>query len=170
MKKLMITLILRTVFVLAVLPLTLPAQPVQGEWEMTLGGNGNSEKDLDNAALGLNFGVGYYCTPQLEVSIRQSFNHSGDTWNGATALGADWHFDLNKFRPFLGANLGWIYGKNMDESFALGPEAGLKYYVLDKTFIYGMVEYLFLANGTRDVQNNWNNGNLRYTLGIGFNF
>ena len=170
MKKIIVTLTLATGVAFAFSPSVLLAQPAPGEWEMTLGGGGNSEKDFDNTSFGLNLGVGYYFSPPFEVSLRQAFNHGGDTWNGSTALAADWHFNLDKFRPFVGANLGWIYGKGMDESFAMGPEAGVKYYVLDKTFIYGMVEYLFLANGTRDVKDNFNNGTLRYSLGIGFNF
>jgi hypothetical protein len=51
-----------------------------------------------------------------------------------------------------------------------GLEAGLKLYVLDKTYINFGVEYAFLFDDTDDSENKSNNGIYLYSIGVGFNW
>lgn len=162
----------------ACLALALPATaqqygPMAGDWELTLGGGGSNDKDFDTGSVGVNAGLGYYFTPQLELGIRQSVNHAdfGDSvWNGSTRLALDYHFGLNRFRPFLGANFGGLYGESVRDTFAAGLEGGVKYYVLERTFLFGMLEYQWLFRDAGKADNNFDDGQFVYTVGIGFNF
>lgn len=147
--------------------------PLAGDWELTLGGGGSSDKEFSSGSFGLNTGLGYYFTPKLELAVRQAVNYSdfGDSvWNGSTRLALDYHFDLNRFRPFVGANFGGIYGDSVRDTFAAGLEAGLKYYVLEKTFIFGSLEYQWLFRNAGSADNNFDDGQFAYVVGIGFNF
>jgi hypothetical protein len=147
--------------------------PEAGDWEVTLGGGGASDKNFDSGAFALNGSLGYYFTRPLELSVRQSiaFADAGDSqWNGSTRLALDYHFDLKRFRPYIGVNFGGIYGDTVDDSFIAGLGAGVKHYVLEKTFIFAGMEYNWLFKDTDRVDNNFDDGQFVYNLGIGFNF
>ena len=148
--------------------------PAEGEWEMTLGGSGSSDREFEAGGFGVSGSLGYFLTESWELAVRQSFNYAdigaGDAWNASTRGAIDYHFDLNRLRPFIGANFGGLYGKRVNDSWAAGLEAGLKYYVKPKTFIFGMAEYQWLFNDADNIDNNFDEGQLLYTVGIGFNF
>ena len=59
---------------------------------------------------------------------------------------------------------------NTDEAFVVGPEAGFKFYALQKTFILGQMEYQFAFEDVDDADEAADDGQFVYTLGIGFNF
>lgn len=42
--------------------------------------------------------------------------------------------------------------------------------MLDKTFVQGMVQYQFLFEDGGDVDDNYDDGVLYYSVGMGFNF
>ena len=51
------------------------------------------------------------------------------------------------------------------------PEAGLKYYVKDETFLYGRVAYQFITEDADDADDqSFDDGTFEYVIGIGFNF
>lgn len=108
--------------------------PAPGDWEITLGGSGSNDKNFDSGAFALSGSVGYYINRALEVSVRQAvaFSDFGDSsWDASTRVALDYHFDLKRFRPFIGGNLGGIYGDTVTDSFIGGVGAGLKFYALD---------------------------------------
>lgn len=147
--------------------------PAKGEWEITLGGSGSSDKDFDAGGFGLSGSVGYFLTEHWELALRQgySFSDTGtDIWSGSTRGALDFHFDLNRLQPFVGATFGGLYGKGVNDSWAAGLEAGLKFYVKPKTFIFGMAEYQWLFKDADNIDNNFDEGQLLYSVGIGFNF
>ena len=147
--------------------------PEPGDWELILGGGGASDKDFEAGAFALNGSLGYYFTRPLELSVRQgiSFSDFGDSqWNGSTRVALDYHFDLKRFRPYIGVNFGGIYGESIEDSWMAGLGAGVKHYVLEKTFIFAGAEYNWLFKDTDSVDNNFDDGQFVYTLGIGFNF
>jgi len=147
--------------------------PEAGDWELTLGGGGSNDKEFDSGSFSLNTSLGYFFTPRMELVVRQGigFSDFGDSvWNGSTRLAFDYHFDLDRFRPFLGANVGGIYGDAVRDTFAAGLEAGLKYYVLPKTFIFGSMEYQWLFEDAGEADNSFDDGAFLYLIGIGFNF
>jgi len=147
--------------------------PEAKDWELTLGGGGSNDRNFNSGSFALNASLGYYFTKAAELSVRQgvSFSDFGDSvWNGSTRLAFDYNFDLNRFRPYLGVNFGGIYGDSVRNTFASGLEAGLKYYVLPKTFLFGSVEYEWLFRSGRHIDNRFKDGEFIYGVGIGFNF
>ena len=151
------------------------AQAVSGDREVTIAGQGQSDKDLDNNAFAMTASYGSYLSDQGQIGVRQSISVSdrdGEStdFDGATVGFYDYHFGGGDLRPFIGANLGYNYGDRTEETFSAGPEAGLKYYVLDKTFVQGMVQYQFLFDSSDDVDDNYDDGILYYSVGMGFNF
>lgn len=161
---------LRKLFVVAaigLLPALAIAQPKGDEWDFTLSASGASTNDFDANAIGANFTVGKYLTKDLEVALRQSLSWAdggsgGSSWSGSTAVAVDYHFDLDAWRPFVGAAIGYSYGDVGDDSWIAALEVGVKYYVNQSTYIWGMVQYQFL------LEDSFGDGNWVYTVGIGF--
>jgi hypothetical protein len=119
--------------------------------------------------------LGYYSTEHLLWGVRQSVSGvSGDdvknAWSGATRGFVDYHFLDGNWRPFIGLNLGGIYGEQVKNTGTAGVETGLKYFVLEKTFINFGLEYSFLFDDTDEIDNKSNDGSFVYTLAVGFNF
>lgn len=150
------------------------AQAEQGDWELTLGANASNGPDFDGFTGGGNGGIGYYLTDQLEIGIRQSVNYSDvgvdSSLNGSTRVALDFHFDLGDVRPFVGGNVGYVYGDAVADTWEAAPEAGLKWYLNESTFIYGIVEYQFFFDEADDVDDAFSDGQFLYTLGIGWNW
>ena len=151
-----------------------PFGPQGGEWEMTLGGSGSNNRNFKAGGFGANASIGYFLTDAWELAVRQGANYSdiegSTTWNAATRGAIDFHLDLNRFQPFVGANFGGLYGKSVTDTWAAGLEAGLKFYVQPKTFIFAMIEYQWLFKDADRADENFDDGQFLYTLGIGFNF
>jgi hypothetical protein len=146
----------------------------QGEWELTLGGGGGTNKDFDNSLGGVNFSVGYFLSDTFEVSARQSINYSNDNsrgadYNGSTFVAIDQHFGTGRFRPFVGLNLGGLYGDTTNDTWAAGIEGGVKVYMLPKTFVFALVNYAWTFNDTDNATDSFDDGALLWTIGVGFN-
>jgi hypothetical protein len=147
----------------------------QGTWELTLSGSGASNQDVNAGSFGVTGSIGYFIIDQLEVLARQSVNYAdadnvgaGTSWNATTAVALDYHFDLDRWQPFVGAAIGYTYGKNSNDTGFGGPEAGVKYFVKDDTFIYGLVQYQFFFNNGNGFEDNFEDGSFVYAVGIGF--
>lgn len=157
----------------ALLPPAAQAQEYldQGTWELTLTGQGSSNEDVDAGQFGIGANLGYYIADQLELSLRQTVNYAdfnaGTTVDASTGVAIDYHFDLDRFQPFIGAAIGYLYGDTSDTFFA-GPEAGVKYFVKADTFIYGLVQYQFFFEDSDDAESAFDDGSFLYQLGIGF--
>ena len=61
-------------------------------------------------------------------------------------------------------------GANPPGRFAAGLEAGAKFYVQPRTFIYAMVEYGWFFRRVRNVDNSFSDGQFNGGIGVGFNF
>ncbi|RDD60331.1 hypothetical protein [Ferruginivarius sediminum] len=148
--------------------------PSPGDWEITLSGNGTSNNDFDNHQIGLSGSVGNYILDNVLLGVRQSVNFTDlpgdDQTNAATRGFADYVFDLGRLRPYVGVSLGGIYGENVNDTFAAGPEAGLKYYADNNTFIFVQTEYQFTFSDTDDATEAADDGQFFHLVGIGFNF
>lgn len=144
-----------------------------GNFDVTLGGSGTNDNDFDNGNYGVSGSIGYFVTDNILVSLRQSFSGSlGDDndFNGSTRIAADYLFKFGRWQPYIGAQVGGIYGENVDNTGIGGPEGGLRVYVNPFTYMFGQVEYQFLFEDSEDVEDNFNDGVFVYTVGIGFNF
>ncbi len=147
-----------------------------GEREFTIGGSGAANKEFDDSFGGVNFSYGWYTSETQQWVIRQSINYAnpnvgGQSWNGATRIAFDQHLTARgAFRPFVGVNVGGVYGDRVRETFAAGLEAGGKFYVQPRTFIYAMVEYGWFFRRARNVDNSFSDGQFNAGVGVGFNF
>lgn len=144
-----------------------------GDWDFTLGGSGNSDRHFRGGGAGVNVSLGYYLNDNWEVGARQSISYSnagGNSWDGSTFAFLDYNFNLDRFQPFVGINTGGIYGDQVKNTWAGGLEAGLKFYVRPKTYIYGMAQYEFTFRRLTTVNNNLSNGQLYYSVGLGLIF
>ena len=141
--------------------------------ELILSGNGSSDQSFDGTVFSASGSFGYFLTDNFEALIRQDISYSevasgDDLWNGGTRLGIDYHFNIEALYPFIGANLGYLYGDTVEEQFVAGPQVGVKYFVNATTFILGMVEYEFFFQDTNKASDNFDNGRFVYNVGIGF--
>ncbi len=144
--------------------------PRKGTREVTLNGSGASGSGLTNNSFGITGSYGWYQSKALLFSVRQSINwadsdKSSSSTNGSTRVAADYHFNTNgRLRPFIGANTGYIYGDGVQDSWEIGPEVGVKYYVNKTTFLLAQTEYQF------HTRNDFKEGSWVHTVGLGFNF
>lgn len=154
------------------------AQPDSGDREFSLAGTGTSDKDFDNSSFGISGDLGWYTSPHMVWGIRQSVafadvsgqDLSDDFWNGSTRGYLDYHFGSGNARPFVGGSLGAVYGDGVNDGGFAGLEFGLKYYVLDTTYILGRAEYQFFFDSGDEAEDAFDDGAWAYVFGVGFNF
>ncbi len=144
------------------------------KWELQLLGAGSNDVNFEGGGFTATAQIGYYFTDQWQVLVRQSASYTDtgadSVWSGSTRLGGAYHFnysDDQRFVPYLGVNLGYIYG-DVNDTFIAGPELGLRFFVNDTTFITGSVSYEFLFDSTDDADSSFSDGQFVYGLGIGF--
>ena len=171
---------------LGALPLSALAQvssqsafgPDAGEREFSISGTGSSDDDFDNSSFGIVADLGWYRSENTVWGFRQSLNFADiegadltdDFWNGATRGYFDYNFGTSNMRPFVGGSLGYIYGDGVDNNFFAGLETGIRYYVLESTFILGRAEYQWFFDRGSDADNAFEDGAWAFSLGIGYNF
>jgi hypothetical protein len=146
----------------------------QGTREFTLVGSGSSDEDFDATTLSVEAGYGYFFTDNMEIVLRQGLAYAelpgDDDWNASTRLALDYNFGMDPVYPFLGANIGYLYGDTVEEQFVAGPEAGLKFFANEAAFLFGLIEYEFLFEDADEAEENFDDGRFVYSLGIGFIF
>src|SRR5215213_431641 len=165
------------VLALLLVPAMARAEFHQRDWEVTLSGSGSNGPDFDGTTFNVGGSLGYFLTDEFEVALRQSigFNDrgvSGGNLNGSTRVAIDYNFNLGQFVPYIGGNIGYVYGDSVNDTFEGGPEAGVKYFVNPSTFIFLSVEYQFFfdSGDNDDINEAFSDGQFLYGLGIGFKF
>jgi hypothetical protein len=155
--------------------------PTANPWELTLSGSAAHGPDLNGVNASANVSVGYYFG-NLELVGRQSLSYTdvgitssgkGSSLNASTVAALDLHFPLGdhgEWVPYIGANIGYIYGDGVHDTWEAGPEAGLKYYVNSNTFVFVSVEYEFFFDKDSEFSDAFSDGQFVYGLGIGFRF
>ena len=140
--------------------------------ELTLSGSGNNDKEFDSGAVSVAASFGYFLTDSFEIGARQSISYADSSGGSSTSASTrgfiDYNFDLGAWRPFVGLNIGYVYGDDVNDTWEAAPEGGVKYFVNDTTFIYAMVEYQFFFSDTDEIDNAFDDGQFVYSLGIGF--
>jgi hypothetical protein len=160
---------------LMLLPAVAGAQ-VRGPWEVTAAASGLNGNKFNGFSASANASIGYFFNDSIELGVRQALQYSdlvGVSLNASTALAVDLHLplgDQNQFLPFIGANIGYVYGKNLRDTWEAAPEAGLKWFVGPDVFLFGMVQYQFFFRNGGGINGGFNNGQWVYTLGVGFRF
>jgi hypothetical protein len=146
----------------------------EGDKEITLSGSASNSSDFDGVFIGANGSFGYFVTDNLEIGVRQSLTYTDvgvdASLNGSTRVAGDFHFDLEAWQPFVGANFGYVYGDAVSDTFEAAPEAGIKWFVNSTTFVFAMVEYQFFFDQADEADNAFEDGQFLWSLGIGFRF
>jgi hypothetical protein len=146
----------------------------EGDKEITLSGQAANGTDWDGVIIGANGSLGYFITDNLELGIRQSLTYTDfgvdSSLNGSTRVAGDFHFDMEAWQPFVGANFGYVYGDAVNDTFEAAPEAGVKWFVNSTTFVFAMVEYQFFFDSADEAENAFEDGQFLWSLGIGFRF
>src|SRR5690349_4027860 len=78
------------------------AQFKQGDWELTLQGQGANGPDFNGFSAAAQGSLGYFLTDQFEVNLRQTVQYTdvgvaGSALNGSTTVGVDYNFDIGRF-------------------------------------------------------------------------
>ncbi len=124
----------------------------------------------------------HFDNPAWELGLRQSFTYTfsdeqSDVWNAVTAplvrynILTDTIFGIprrDEFVPFIGGLLGAVWNDN-DITGTTGPEAGLRWYARESTFLLVSYRYEWFFESL-DNSDNSQSANHVVALGIGFNW
>jgi hypothetical protein len=172
-----LTLVTAAVLAVPVAAFAAPGDgPVKGDRSFTISGSGTSDDNFDDTAYGVTGELGYFLTDAWQAGLRQSFNgvardEGSNDWAGSTRGFIQYNFNQgSNYRPYLGVNLGGIYGEAVSDTGTAGVELGLKLYVLKKTYITFGAEYSFLFEDENDINNSIDDGVYLYNVGVGFNW
>lgn len=153
------------------------AAQLRGPWELELSASGANGVKFNGFTGAMNLGLGYFFNDNWEVGYRQTLTYTDvgvpKTLNGSSRVAVDFHVplgDQNQFVPFGGANLGYVYGDSVRDTWELAPEGGIKWFVGPDAFLFGMIEYQFFFRSGSGVSHAFKNGEFVYTVGVGFRF
>jgi hypothetical protein len=144
------------------------------DWELTLAGSARNDADFSQASIGKSGSLGYFATHNLEFSLRDTITYTDEGRSTLTdvrvATAVDWHFPLgqsHRFIPFIGATLGYQFGNGVLDTWYAGPEAGIKYFLNNDTFLFARAEYDIFFDTTGDSSSD---SQFVYQFGLGFRF
>jgi len=163
------------IVVLGVFPALAGAQ-VRGPFEVLVSANGENGNKFNGFSAGGTGSFGYFFNDNIELAVRDSVNYSdigGVSLNNTVRLAADFHIplgDQNQFLPYGGANIGYVSGKDVRDTWEAAPEIGLKVFVGADAFVDIQAEYQFFFRTGGQTVNAFKNGEFVYTLGVGFRF
>lgn len=148
-------------------------------WEVTLSGGGTNDEEFNVGNGSLDASVGYYFTEVLELVGRQSVGYSEDElpapddeiWAFKSTIGLNLHIPLGNVAPYVGGNVGWLYGDNPpDETMTAGPEAGVKIYLQRAAFLQAGAAWQFFFDEQDTLDDAFEEGQIFYTVGFGLRF
>lgn len=134
----------------------------------------NNGPDFDGFNISLQGQVEYFVSEAIGLRLTQTLGYTdvgvdGSALNGTTGIGASWNFNLDQWVPYVACNFGYVYGDNVSDSLYLAPEAGVKYYANETTFVFGSVAYQWYFDSDDDVfGQSVSDGQFVYAVGIGF--
>ncbi|HTL67423.1 MAG TPA: hypothetical protein VL200_07165 [Lacunisphaera sp.] len=147
-----------------------------GMRELTLGAAGASNREMNDSFGALDFSYGMFMSPTAEWLLRQSVDYTNprnadSSWNGSTRLAFDYHLATDVMtRPFLGANVGYVYGDTVHDSWTAGLEAGAKVFIKPQTFLYAMASYDWRFDRGNQIDDRFNSGRYGWSVGLGYDF
>jgi hypothetical protein len=144
-------------------------------WEFVLFGSGASDQDVSHGNAALSGSLGYFLGDHFELAVRQDVFFSdtpaaGSNTNASTRLAGDFVFGKGTFQPFIGGNIGYVYGDAVRETWEAAPEGGIKLFLREHVFLQLMAEYQFFFQNDDEVDAAFDNGSFVYSLGLGMTF
>lgn len=163
--------------VLALFPVSAQAidwLPEKGHRQFTLAGTGAGDQEFDNVTLGGTATFGWFISQRGLIDIRQTVTYDkadpeGSRWIGSTRGAYDYHFGSGGTRFFIGASIGGTYGDGVENTGIAGPELGVKGFVNETTFVYGLVEYQVFFSSSDELED-FKDGSYVFTFGMGIFF
>jgi hypothetical protein len=122
------------------------------------------DEDGDDSHLaGLNFSLDYEISPWFSAGLEQAgfyhFASDNDGFGGRSAASLDLLLGRDDVVPYLGGNIGYLYGSGLDDDFFAGPEIGIRAGAFNAKVAYDMPF-------NRDA----GDGVVATTIGYGFKF
>lgn len=152
---------------LFLLPAIARAQYEQGNWDLQIAGSGSAQQSFENGGANLNVSLGYLLTKEIEVGVRQGINYAdfgNSTWAGSTFAFVQYNIDMDRWVPFIGANVGYTYGQDLQDSWGAGFEGGVKYFLNSTTYVGAVAAYEF------NLQEDISEGAWLFGLALGVKF
>jgi hypothetical protein len=149
------------------------AAPTDGASEVQVSAGLFHQEGSDSGNFNLDLSYGYYLTPAWQLGFRQALNYnfiddSRDVWIATTVPFINWHFAWTDIVvPYLGAFIGLAWN-DRDATGTLGPQAGIKFFVHDRTFLNIGYRYEWFFSRFEAIEDNASRGNHVFNLGIGF--
>jgi hypothetical protein len=149
-----------------------PPPPEVKLWTLTAGGfygyNFRDNNGGHSQFAGVNIGLDYKVTRWMTVGLEQAgfyhFDTKHDGPGGRTVVGPDFYFgdllsDNLPVAPYIGGNIGYLYGSGINDDGIGGPEIGLRMGMFDMKVAYDMP-----FNRAPD------HGIINTTIGVAFDF
>lgn len=148
-------------------------------WGLALGGiyghNGReTDQPTESDLAGIEASLILPASRNVSVSIDQAALRSGNAvqegWAGRSAIGLNLRADLGRLQPYLGANIGAVYGAGVQDGLIAGPEAGLSFDVTEQVFLYARASYDHQFRNPPDDADDDNRGIVTGGFGAGYRF
>lgn len=147
--------------------------PLAGDHEIEVAGGLFHAQDSDTGALNADIAYGYYLTPGWQLALRQALNYNfiddkRDVWTATTAPVLNYHFHFSdRVLPFVGGFIGAVWN-DRDATGTLGPNAGLKVFLTDQTYLGLRYRYEWFFDRIKTIDDNASHGNHVFNIGLGF--
>ena len=148
------------------------AAPSAGMHELLAAGGFFAAQGADSGNLNLDLSYGYYLTQGWQLGFRQALNanyidDARDTWAATTAPFLNYNFRVTDIIvPYVGGFIGLVWNDN-DSTGAIGPQAGIKFFVHDTAFLNLGYRYEFFFDSFKAASNNASDGTHVFNIGIG---
>jgi len=148
------------------------AAPTQAASELQLSAGFFHAQGSETGNLNADVSYGYYLTPGWQLGFRQALNYNfiddhRDFWIATTTPFLNYNFRLTDIIvPYLGGFIGLAWN-DRDATGTIGPQAGVKFFVHDRTFLNLGYRYEFFFNRFEAIEDNASRGNHVFNIGIG---
>ncbi|MDF2765679.1 MAG: OmpA/MotB domain protein [Rhodospirillales bacterium] len=126
-------------------------------------GDDDGDDDGRSHLAGLNLSFDYLLTDWLSVGAEQAafynFGTDDDGFGGRTAAGVNFTLGNLAVIPYVGANIGYIYGSGIEDDYFAGPEIGIALGPVNAKLAYDM-----------PFDRSWDEGIVSATVGLGIRF
>jgi hypothetical protein len=173
MKKVFLSLVSCVLISFLAGAINVNAAPRQGASELQVSGGLFHAEGSDVGNLNLDLSYGWYLSPGWQLGFRQAVNYNfiddaSDQWIATTAPFVNYHFRVTDIIvPYLGAFIGAAWN-DRDVTGTIGPQGGVKFFVHEQAFLNLGYRYEWFWNRFRRIEDESDNGNHVFNIGIGF--